>query len=190
MNPKKDSTYLNQLNEDELIEGCIKQDVHFQRMLYERYANKMMGVCLRYCNSRQEAEDVLQDAFIKIFDKIKTFEKKGSLEGWIRRIMVNSALKSNDKRVYKFEPGNLEHVQEPTFNAKAISNMETQTLMDIIRQLPEGYKAVFNMYAIEGYSHKEIGEELGISEVTSRTQYARAKKYLKKLLIKYGIDRS
>lgn len=190
LNPKKDSTYTNQLNEDELIEGCIKQDVHFQKMLYEKYAKKMMGVCMRYCNSRQEAEDVLQDAFIKIFDKIQSFEKKGSLEGWIRRIMVNSSLKSNDKRVFKFEPGDLANVQEPSFNAKAISNMETKTLMEVIQELPEGYKAVFNMYAIEGYSHKEIGDELGISEVTSRTQYARAKKYLKKLLIKYGIERS
>lgn len=190
MDPNKDSTHLNQLNEDELIEGCIRQDVHFQKMLYQKYAGKMMAVCLRYCNSRQEAEDVLQDAFIKIFDKIRYFEKRGSLEGWIRRIMVNSALKSNDKRVYKFEPGSLEHTEEPAFNAKAISNLETKKLLEIIQELPEGYKAVFNLYAIEGYSHKEIGDILNISEVTSRTQYARAKKYLIKLLEKYGIDRS
>ncbi|MBR9917132.1 RNA polymerase sigma factor [bacterium] len=178
------------MNEDELIDGCVRQDVHFQKLLYEKYARKMMGVCMRYCNSRQEAEDVLQDAFIKIFDKIRYFEKKGSLEGWIRRIMVNSALKSNDKRVFKFEPGSLDYVQEPTIGSKAISNMETESLLRIIQELPDGYKAVFNMYAIEGYSHKEIAEELGISEVTSRTQYSRAKQYLVKLLSKYGIKRN
>ena len=125
----KNSTKFTQLNEDELIDGCIRQDVHFQRLLYEKYATKMMGVCMRYCNSRQEAEDVLQDSFIKIFDKIQSFERKGSLEGWIRRIMVNTALKSNDKRVYKFEPGSLEYVNEPTISSKAVSNMETATLL-------------------------------------------------------------
>lgn len=186
----ENSTKFTQLNEDELIDGCVRQDVHFQKLLYEKYARKMMGVCMRYCNSRQEAEDVLQDAFIKIFDKIRYFEKKGSLEGWIRRIMVNSALKSNDKRVFKFEPGSLDYVQEPTIGSKAISNMETESLLRIIQELPDGYKAVFNMYAIEGYSHKEIAEELGISEVTSRTQYSRAKQYLVKLLSKYGIKRN
>ncbi len=189
MNPSKDSTHFNQLNEDELIEGCVREDVHFQKMLYEKYAGKMMGVCLRYCNSQQEAEDVLQDAFIKIFDKIKSFEKRGSLEGWIRRIMVNSALKSNDKRVRKFEPGSLDTSPEPLFDPTAISKMETKKLLSIIQELPDGYKAVFNMYAIEGYSHKEIADKLDINEVTSRTQFARAKKYLIKLLDKYGIER-
>ena len=189
VNPKDNSTSYNQLNEDELIDGCIRQEVHFQKLLYEKYAKKMMGVCLRYCNSRQEAEDVLQDSFIKIFDKIQTFKKIGSLEGWIKRIMINSALKSNDKRVFKFEPGSLDHVNEPTYSAKAIENIETKDLLAIIQELPKGYKTVFNMYAIEGYSHKEIAEHLDISEVTSRTQYSRAKKLLIKMLNEYGIER-
>ena len=149
----------------------------------------MMAVSMRYCNSRMEAEDVLQDSFIKIFDKISTFEKRGSLEGWIRRIVVFTALKSNDKRVKKFENSTLENVSEPVFNSKAISSMAADNLMSIIQELPEGYRNVFNMYAIEGYSHKEIGEALGVSEVTSRTQYSRAKQYLIKLLHKKGITR-
>ncbi|MFY0644502.1 MAG: sigma-70 family RNA polymerase sigma factor [Bacteroidia bacterium] len=177
------------MNEDELIDGCIRQEVHFQKILYEKYAKKMMGVCLRYCNSRMEAEDVLQDSFIKIFDKIKTFKKIGSLEGWIKRIMINSALKSNDKRVFKFEPGSLDHVNEQAYSAKAIEKLETKNLLEIIQKLPQGYKTVFNMYAIEGYSHKEIANQLNISEVTSRTQYSRAKKLLIKLLNEYGIER-
>ncbi len=189
LNHKPNSTTNHLLNEDEIIEGCIKNDVHYQKMLYERFAPKMMGVSLRYCNSKMEAEDVLQDSFIKIFNKINTFKKKGSFEGWIRKIVVFTALKSNDKRVKKFEPGDIENTKEQVFNAKAISNIETKNLLSILQQLPTGYKKVFSLYAIDGYSHKEIGQMLNISEVTSRTQYSRAKKQLIKLLTKYGIDR-
>ncbi|MBT8326435.1 MAG: sigma-70 family RNA polymerase sigma factor [Bacteroidia bacterium] len=189
MNKKANSTSNYQLNEDEIIKGCIDNDVHFQKILYERFAPKMMGVSLRYCNSKMEAEDVLQDAFIKIFDKIGTFRKQGSFEGWIRKIVVYTALKSNDKRVKKFEPGDIENVKEQSFDATAISKIETKDLLKILQQLPEGYKTVFNLYAVEGYSHKEIGKMLKISEVTSRTQYSRAKQHLIKLLTKYGITR-
>ena len=182
-------TKTNQLDEHELIRGCVDNDVQYQKVLYEMYATKMMGVSLRYCNSRMEAEDVLQDAFIKVFDKIKTFKGEGSFEGWIRKIVVFTALKSNDKRVRKFEPGSLENVQEQSFDPLAISNMETANLLSILQELPDGYKAVFNLYAVEGYSHREIGEILGISDVTSRSQYSRAKQHLIKLLAKYGIKR-
>lgn len=189
LNQTKDCTKSNQLNEKQLIEGCKRNDVHCQKLVYEKYASKMMGVSLRYCNSKMEAEDVLQDAFIKIFNKIRTFKGEGSFEGWIRRIVVFTALKSNDKRVKKFEPGNLDSVPEQIYAAKALSKMETDSLMNILKELPEGYRTVFNLYAIEGYSHKEIGEMLGVSDVTSRTQYSRAKQQLKKLLTKYGIER-
>ncbi|MFT7230023.1 MAG: RNA polymerase sigma factor (sigma-70 family) [Bacteroidia bacterium] len=189
LNQNKINTKTNQLDEHELIRGCVDNDVQYQKVLYEMYATKMMGVSLRYCNSRMEAEDVLQDAFIKIFDKIKTFKGEGSFEGWIRKIVVFTALKSNDKRVRKFEPGSLENVQEQSFDPLAISNMETANLLSILQELPDGYKAVFNLYAVEGYSHREIGEILGISDVTSRSQYSRAKQHLIKLLAKYGIKR-
>jgi RNA polymerase sigma factor (sigma-70 family) len=163
--------------------------VHCQQLLYEKYSPKMMGVSLRYCNSKMEAEDVLQDAFIKIFDKIKTFKGEGSFEGWIRKVVVFTALKSNDKRVKKFEPGDIDNVQEPSLDSKAVSNMETAYLMNILQELPVGYKTVFNLYAIEGYSHKEIGKMLGVTDITSRTQYSRAKQYLLKILAKHGIKR-
>ncbi len=189
LNQNKINTKTKQLDEHELIKGCVDNDVQYQKVLYEMYATKMMGVSLRYCNSRMEAEDVLQDAFIKIFDKIKTFKGEGSFEGWIRKIVVFTALKSNDKRVRKFEPGSLENVQEQSFDPLAISNMETANLLSILQELPDGYKAVFNLYAVEGYSHREIGEILGISDVTSRSQYSRAKQHLIKLLAKYGIKR-
>ena len=177
------------MDERKLIKGCVDNDVQCQKVLYEKYAPKMMGVSLRYCNSKMEAEDVLQDAFIKIFNKINTFKGEGSFEGWIRKIVVFTALKSNDKRVQKFEPGSLENVQEQSFDSKAISNMETANLLSILQELPDGYKAVFNLYAVEGYSHREVGEILGISDVTSRSQYSRAKQHLIKLLAKYGIKR-
>jgi RNA polymerase sigma factor (sigma-70 family) len=189
LNQNKTNTKANHLDERELIKGCVDNDVQYQKVLYEMYATKMMGVSLRYCNSRMEAEDVLQDAFIKVFDKIKTFKGEGSFEGWIRKIVVFTALKSNDKRVRKFEPGSLENVQEQSFDPLAISNMETANLLSILQELPDGYKAVFNLYAVEGYSHREIGEILGISDVTSRSQYSRAKQHLIKLLAKYGIKR-
>lgn len=177
------------MNEDELIKGCVEENVDCQRILYEKYANKMMGVSMRYCNSRFEAEDVLQEAFIKIFNKIGTFEKRGSLEGWIRRIVVFTALKSNDKRVRKFEFSATESMPEVQLNAHVISSIDAKQLIKIIQEIPEGYRAVFNLYAIEGYSHKEIGEELGISEVTSRSQYSRAKNHIKKLLLQRGFTR-
>lgn len=105
------------------------------------------------------------------------------------KIVVYTALKSNDKRVKKFEPGDIENVKEQSFDSTAISKIETKNLLSILQQLPDGYKTVFNLYAVEGYSHKEIGEMLKISEVTSRTQYSRAKQHLIKLLTKYGITR-
>ena len=190
MNKKNHFTKVNQLNEKDLIEGCIGNDVFCQQRLYENFSPKMMGVSLRYCNSRMEAEDVLQDAFIKIFDKISTFKGEGSFEGWIRKIVVFTALKSNDKRIAKFEPGNLENTSEQSLDAEAISNMETESLLKILQELPAGYRAVFNLYAIEGYTHKEISDIMGMSEVTSRTQYSRAKQHLIKLLAKYGIKRT
>lgn len=189
LNQTKNNTKANHLDELELIKGCVDNDVQCQKVLYEKYAPKMMGVSLRYCNSKMEAEDVLQDAFIKVFDKIKTFKGEGSFEGWIRKIVIFTALKSNDKRVRKFEPGSLENVQEQSFDPLAISNMETANLLSILQELPDGYKAVFNLYAVEGYSHREIGEILGISDVTSRSQYSRSKQHLIKLLAKYGIQR-
>jgi RNA polymerase sigma-70 factor (ECF subfamily) len=189
LNQTKTNTKANHLDERQLIKGCVENDVHCQKVLYEKYAPKMMGVSLRYCNSKMEAEDVLQDAFMKIFDKIHSFKGEGSFEGWIRKIVVFTALKSNDKRVRKFEPGNIDNVQEQSLDAKAISNMETANLLSILQELPEGYRTVFNLYAIEGYSHKEIGNILGVTDVTSRTQYSRAKQHLIKLLAKYGIKR-
>ncbi|MBI1306148.1 MAG: sigma-70 family RNA polymerase sigma factor [Bacteroidetes bacterium] len=172
------------MSEEELIEGCIREDRDCQGKLYNKYANKMFAVCLRYSNTREEAEDVLQDAFIKIFDKISYFRGEGSFEGWMRRIMVNTALRSRDKRALKFEPGDIEDVDEPSTLPTIIGSMGVKEIMNLIGQMPEGYKLVFQLCAVEGYNHKEIGNMLGINESTSRSQYARARKYLINLLEK------
>jgi len=177
------------MSDEELIDGCIREDRQVQGMLYRKYADKMYAVCLRYSNSREEAEDVLQEAFIKIFDKISKFRREGSFEGWMRRIMVNTALRSWDKRARKFEPGDLDHVQEPTLDARVLGEMGAKEIMKLIEQLPDGYKVVFNLFAVEGYSHKEIGEMLNITESTSRSQYARARKSLKLMLEKLKVTK-
>jgi len=131
----------------------------------------------------------LQEAFIKIFDKISKFRREGSFEGWMRRIMVNTALRSWDKRARKFEPGDLDHVQEPALDARVLGEMGAKEIMKLIEQLPDGYKVVFNLFAVEGYSHKEIGEMLNITESTSRSQYARARKSLKLMLEKLKVTK-
>ena len=171
-------------SDEELIKGCIREDRHLQGMLYQKYADKMFAVCLRYSNTKEEAEDVLQEAFIKIFDKISKFRQEGSFEGWMRRIMVNTALRSWDKRSRKFEPGNIDDVTEPVQAERVIDSMGVKEIMAMINKLPEGYRIVFNLFAVEGYSHKEIGKLLDINESTSRSQYARARKNLMSMLEK------
>ena len=163
-----------------LVKECVKGNAKAQHMLFERFSRKMLGVCLRYSKSLEEAEDVLQDGFIKVFSNLKDFTHEGSLEGWIRRIMVNTALDAIRKNtkflkdisidVVDFQVGN---------NDYTIEKMNAEDLLSLINSMPEGYKVVFNMYAIEGYKHNDIATTLGISESTSKSQYLRAKAYLR-----------
>ncbi len=173
------------MTEKELIKRCCKNDPRAQQELYEKYAPKMYGVCFRYVCNREVAQDLLHDGFITVFLKIGGFRHEGSFEGWMRRIFVNTVLaflRKNDVLQDSepvdglFRMGNDE--------ASAIDKMAESELLRCIGQLPEGYRAVLNLFAIEGYSHKEIAEMLHISEGTSRSQYLRAKQYLKNLLQK------
>jgi RNA polymerase sigma factor (sigma-70 family) len=175
------------LTDDELIEGCKRQDVHYQKLLYERFANQMMGVCLRYCNSRMEAEDVLQDSFVKIFDKINSYKNMNSLSGWVKTVVINTALRSQDKRINKFEPKSVDDIHEPPQVNHIISSMDAKIILELIQKLPDSYRVVFNLFAIEGFTHLEIAEKLNIKENTARSQYFRARKILTDLLQKYGI---
>jgi len=168
---------------NEVIKGCQRHDRRAQKALYDKYASLMLGICVRYAKDKQEAEDVMQDGFIKIFSSIDQFSEQGSFEGWMKRIMVNTAIsnyRKNLKHYYQVD------IDEP--NIKAISdNWEPseyshEELMGVIKSLPEGYKMVFNLYAIEGYKHKEIADMLGIDETTSKSQYSRAKKQIQSKL--------
>ncbi len=176
------------MQEEELIRGCINEDKACQRELYERYCGLMFAVCLRYSRHRAEAQDLLQDGFIKVFDNISKFSFNGSFEGWIRRIMVNTALNNFKKGSVRNEQFGIEEYQVEAVQPKAESNMREKELLKIIQMLPDGYRHVFNLYAIEGYNHKEIGEALGISESTSRSQLSKARKWIQNILVKYNID--
>lgn len=172
----------NSLNR--IWEGCKNNERKQQELLYKILAPKMLAVCMRYTADRDEAQDVLQEGFIKIFKNIGNFRGEGSLEGWIRRIMTHTAI----SRYRKLKPMLLvSEVSEnsiPFYSTGESSNrLETAELLNIIQQLPGNYRSVFNLYAIEGYSHQEIGNMLGISELLSRTTLHRARGILKKKVI-------
>jgi RNA polymerase sigma-70 factor (ECF subfamily) len=176
------------MSDEELIQGCIKGKDAFQYELYKRYSPKMFGVCLRYCASREEAEDVLQDGFIKVFKKIDSFRFTGSFEGWIRRIMVHTAIRNKYITLRAHEVNTLEGVEHPALDEKVTSKLMMMDLMKLVNELPQGYKIVFNLFAVEGYSHKEIAEMLEIQEATSRSQYLRARQFLREKLDKLQKD--
>ncbi len=171
------------MTDEEIVQGCIKKNAIAQKHLYEKFSRKMMGVCLRYCDSREEGEDVLQNGFTSVFENIESFKGTGALEGWIRRIMVNTALtniRKNKKLKQNIELDSVEFMI-PSSNYLSES-FAAKDLLKIIQTLPTGFRTVFNLYAIEGYSHKEIGNMLNISEGTSKSQYSRAKAHLQKII--------
>jgi len=173
------------MSDDELVGLCLKNDVRSQKVLFQRFAPKMMGVCLRYANSSMEAEDMLQEGLIKVFEKLKMYSGKGSLEGWIRRIVVNTALdilRKNKKMKFNTSIDEVEYSLKK--EQYIIEELTANDLMKILQTIPVGYRTVFNMYAIEGFSHKEIAEELGVSVSTSKSQLSRARVVLKGIIEK------
>lgn len=173
------------MTDEELIKKCTCGDLLAQKAFYEKFAGKMFGVCLRYMNGDDEAQDVLQDGFVKVFDNLSKYEKKGSLEGWVRRIIVNTALdqiRKNKKFVDNVAADSVSYLLED--NVYIVEDLQADDLLKIINKLPVGYRVVFNLFAIEGYSHKEIAEKLDITESTSKSQYSRARKILRTVLLK------
>jgi RNA polymerase sigma factor (sigma-70 family) len=171
------------LGEQELIEGCRKGNRASQKALYDKYCRKMLVVCLRYSKSTAEAEDILQEAFVKVFQGIKDFRGESKLETWITRIMVNTALNAQRKKLYLFPMVDVEEIDLPD-EEMSVSGIHFTQLLEMIQALPQGCQVVFNMFAIEGYSHKEIADMLAISEGTSKSQYARARNLLQNRLVK------
>lgn len=166
------------MNEEELIRCCIKENRDCQRKLYEMFAPKMFALCLRYTNSREDAEDALQESFVRIFDNLDKFRFEGSFEGWLRRITVHTVLRLVQKKSPLKFAEDMETVKTADTAPDVLGKMGERDLMSLISKLPQGYRVVFNMFAIEGYSHAEIANQLNISEGTSRSQYARARKHL------------
>ncbi len=166
------------MTEEELVKGCKNEDRHCQRIVFERYAGKMMTVSLRYARHRLEAEDILQESFIKVFNNIRSFKSEGSFEGWIRRIVVNTALREIQKSSFKNELLGTLNVPEIIEEPKAISNLSELEILKLISFLPDGYRTVFNLYVFEDFSHREIANQLGIEESTSRSQLTKARQML------------
>jgi RNA polymerase sigma-70 factor (ECF subfamily) len=158
-------------------------DERCQRMLFERYAGKMLTVCLRYAHDRMEAEDWLQDAFVKVFRNIGQFKAEGSFEGWIRRIVVNTSLKHLQKKKIRLEEMDADKGNYQSVDPYVYSHLSEAELMKLINELPEGYKIVFNLHIIEGYSHEEIAKILGIQDSTSRSQLVKARRYLQQQIL-------
>ncbi len=169
-------------NEAELIKGCIKRERSAQKRLYETFSSRMYALCCRYVKDSAASEDVLVTAFTKILDRIDQFKGEGSFEGWIRRVVVNEALTylRRNRSMY-IETDLVAADREPDYQ-QISDHLEAEDLMNMIQELPAGYRIVFNLYAIDGYSHKEIGDQLNISENTSKSQLSRARMFLQKLL--------
>jgi len=173
------------LTEQELIRGCIREEATCQREVYNRYAGRMLGVCNRYARNSADAEDILQDAFIKVFDKIHQFKFEGSFEGWIRKIVVNTALKKYSLRRYEKELVGYEikDRDETILEPSAYSQLSEKDLLDLINSLPDGYRLVFNLYVLEGFQHEEIATMLNIQPGTSRSQLVKARAMLQKQIM-------
>lgn len=166
------------------MEGCKAGDRKMQELLYRQTSSKMLAVCMRYAKDRMEAEDVLQLGYIKIFQKIKEYRGDGSFEGWIRRVMVNTAIESYRKNLSSLNVVEIDEAYEQPSTGFDFGTLGMQDLMKVIQKLADGYRMVFNMYVIEGYSHKEIAETLGISEGASKSQLSRARAILKEEITK------
>jgi RNA polymerase sigma factor (sigma-70 family) len=166
------------LEHSELIEACKKGDRIAQKNLYNIFSKKMYMVCLRYTKSQQEAEDVLQESFIKIFRNLNGYRGDSRFSYWIKRVVINTALNSQRKKLYMYPMVDIDEVKNISGSNKALSDFNLEELLSLIRELPAGCQTVFNLFAIEGYSHREIAEMLEVSEGTSKSQFARARKLL------------
>jgi RNA polymerase sigma-70 factor (ECF subfamily) len=176
------------MTEEAILLGCLKNQAAAQKELYQRYSPKMLAVCFRFAHNREDAEDMLQDGFIKVFLQMHTFQNKGAFEGWIRRIMVHTCINHLKKNKRFNESVDIIQANSAQIREETIpSIVQAKQIVDCIRLLPIGYRTVLNLYAIEGYSHKEISGMLDIEESTSRSQYTRARQMLEDILIRRNL---
>lgn len=172
----------------QLIQGCKDGNKACQYQLVKQYARMLMGVCQRYARDEAMAKDILQETFLRIFSNIDRYEPTGSFEAWMRRIAVRRSLQWLEKSCFQQEAQPLEMPDNQTIEPDGFQNLETEDLLKLMRQMPQGYRAVFNLNVVEGYQHSEIAELLGISENTSRSQLARARHYLQQKLVQLKIS--
>jgi RNA polymerase sigma-70 factor (ECF subfamily) len=176
------------MTEEAILSGCLQNDAGAQRELYTRYSPKMLSVCYRFAHNREDAEDMLQEGFIKVFSQVHTFQNKGAFEGWIRRIMVHTCINHLKKNKKFNESVDIIYANGVQVREESVpSIVQAKQIVECIRLLPLGYRTVLNLYAIEGYSHKEISGMLDVEESTSRSQYTRAKQMLEDILIRKNI---
>jgi RNA polymerase sigma factor (sigma-70 family) len=174
------------VSDPDIIEGCVRHNRKAQQMLYDKYSRFLLGICIRYADDKAEAEDILQESFLKIFFSIKDFSGTGSFAGWLRKVAVNTAITHYHKNLkYRYHIEIEEYVSVETGTSSfEESYFSSEELYIVLNELPAGYRMVFNLYAVEGYKHKEIAEMLGIDTNTSKSQYSRAKAALRDKLEK------
>lgn len=165
-------------NDHDLIEGCLLGNPVMQKKLYDKYAPKMYGICLRYAANTEDAKDILQDGFVKVFINLSKFKAAGSFEGWMRRIFVNTAIEHYRRKNQLYAISENQEENIPNQDISALDELAAEDIIRLISELPNGYRTVFNLFAVEGYSHKEIATMMNITEGTSKSQYARAKAWL------------
>ncbi|MFT5858621.1 MAG: RNA polymerase sigma factor (sigma-70 family) [Flavobacteriaceae bacterium] len=173
---------MTEINEAKLIEQCLRGKKRSQRKLYDTFSRVIYAISFRYSKNEDDAKDLLQETFVKVFSNLHSYKGEGSFEGWVKRIAVNTAIRHYQKSSKLIDKHDIEVVQESSTEPTVLASISAREITQLISQLPDGYRIVFNMYAIEGYSHKEIGEELGITESSSRSQLTRARRILADLL--------
>ncbi|MCA0425988.1 MAG: sigma-70 family RNA polymerase sigma factor [Bacteroidetes bacterium] len=182
---------MNKQIDEEIVQACLRNEAKAQKALYDFFSRTMFAVCLRYCNTHEDAMDVLQEGFIKVFTRLNQFSGKGSLEGWMKRVFINTALEHyRVNKVYQ-EQSDVEMANDNPVDGYVLEKISQKEIFELLNQLAPGYRTVLNLYAIEGYNHAEIAEMLGISEGTSKSQLSRARSlfaqaYAKRNNIKQG----
>lgn len=174
--------FSKEVTEKDLVKGCQKGDRKSLELLYTRYSPKMFSICMRYAQNHHNAEDILQDAFVKVYKNIGKFRNEGSFEGWLRRIFVNTAIEHYRKKVSMYPILEVQHTSMDITNDHTLDKMAANELLALVQELSPGYRTIFNLYVVEGYSHREISEQLGISEGTSKSQLARARYLLQNMI--------
>lgn len=182
---KSNLKHLKKYSEQQIIAGCQQQKPIFQKALVVQYSGVLMATSLRYARDDSAAKDILQDALIKILRAIPEYQDQGKLAGWMKRIVINTALKQMDKSSFKNELYTVDHLPDQTIAPQVYDQMAAEELMEVIKSIPKTYRTIFNLHAIEGYSHREISQMLHIEESTSRSQLTRARSMLRKLLINH-----